>query len=107
MDKKRKLILKTYFKYLKTNLFLKKSDSMFSPHNTSQFIIKNSDNDSEIENESSAYENLLFFKNLNHSNDITNDSRNGDDNSNLSLDSTTINDENNFFQEKNEFDFDI
>ena len=107
MDKKRKLILKTYFKYFKSNLFLKKSDSMFSPHNTSQFIIKNSKGDNEIENGNFDYENLFFLNNLNTSNEIYIDSKKGDDNCNLSTDSSSINDEISFFQGKNEFDFDI
>ena len=107
MDKKRKFLLKTHFKYFKNNLFLKKSDSMFSPHNTSQFIIKNTNNDCEIENGNFDYENLFFLNNLNSSNEIFIDSKNGDDNCNLSTDNSSINDEMSFFQGKNEFDFDI
>ena len=107
MDKKRKFLLKTHFKYFKNNLFLKKSDSMFSPHNTSQFIIKNTNGDSEIENGNFDYENLFFLNNLNSSNEIFIDSKNGDDNCNLSTDNSSINDEMSFFQGKNEFDFDI
>jgi hypothetical protein len=90
MDKKRKFLLKTYFKYFKNNLFLKKSDSMFSPHNTSQFIIKNTNGDCEIENGNFDYENLFFLNNLNSSNEIFIDSKNGDDNCNLSTDNSSI-----------------